>query len=61
MAYNKETHKKESVILPIDIALLAKADSRKERRSMSGQLSYIVEQYYAQQRRIANELESKNT
>lgn len=60
MAYNKETHKKESVILPIDIALLTKTDATKQKRSMSGQLSYIIEQYYAQKEK-ANELENKNS
>lgn len=60
MAYNKETHSKESVILPVEIAKLIVEDATKEKRSKSGQIAYIVEQYY-EQRRTPNELEIKNT
>lgn len=46
MAYNKDTHVKETVILPNRLDDLVKADATKEIRSVSAQLVYIVEQYY---------------
>lgn len=55
MAYNAETHAKESVVMPLGIQDKIVADAKTNRRSKSGQILYILEQYY--KRSPANEME----
>lgn len=63
MALNKDTHEVRSVVVTIELDKIIINDAERSKRSVSSQIAYVLEQYYASkmERGRKHEMENQNS